>query len=45
MAIQTKNLTETAGNYRKQQHCFGMEKHQNHIVTSSRRNFWENAQH
>jgi hypothetical protein len=43
MAMQTKNSIETARNYRKQQHCFGVEKHQNHNVTGSRRNFWENA--
>jgi hypothetical protein len=39
MAVQTKNLTETIRNSRKQRHCFGMEKHQNHNVTGTRRQF------
>jgi len=39
MAVPTKNSRETTRNYRKQQYCVGMEEHQNHNLTGSRRNF------
>jgi len=36
-AIQTKNLTKTTRNSRKEQFCYGMEAHQNHNLTGRRR--------
>jgi hypothetical protein len=41
MATQTKNSTETTRTPRKQQHCFGMQEHQNHNLTGSRQKFGE----
>ena len=40
-AIQTKNLTETTRNSRKEQFCYGIEEHQNHKLTDRRRKFGE----
>jgi hypothetical protein len=39
MVVPTKNSRETTRNYRKQQYCVGMQKHQNHNHTGSRRKF------
>ena len=39
MAIKTKNSTETTRNSRKQQYFFGVEEHQNDILTGSRWKF------
>jgi len=37
MAIQIKNSTETTRHFRVYGCCFGMEEHQNHNLTGSRR--------
>jgi hypothetical protein len=39
MAMQTKNSTENTSESRKQQYCFGMEEHQYHNLTGTRRQF------
>jgi len=39
MVMYTKNSTETTINFRNQQYFFGMEKHQTHSLTGSRRQF------
>jgi hypothetical protein len=39
MAMQMKDSTETTRNSKNQQYCFGMEEHQNHNLTGSRRQF------